>query len=206
MKTFGTRLNEVIELRKMKQAELLDKLGKSGKSVVSNWINGVAKPQADDLAKLSQILDVSVDYLLLGKETSSAKPIPFYEDIPVWMGQTNYFQENHETPTAWLSIPWLQDCDAAFPATGNSMYPRLQPGEVVLCKYFPSWREYVPYGEIFVIITKAFRTVKYIKKASKATHYLLVPENLEEHEPFEVPISEILNILIVKGSIKQNLI
>lgn len=40
-------------------------------NAVSNWENGLAKPSADDLEKLSEILGTSTDWLLKGEEKYS---------------------------------------------------------------------------------------------------------------------------------------
>ncbi len=60
----------IIELRKksgLSQEEFAEKLGLSRQSI-SKWETGEAIPDVDNLVLLSQKYDVSIDYLLLGKE------------------------------------------------------------------------------------------------------------------------------------------
>ncbi len=63
----------IIELRKqtgLSQEEFGEKLGLSRQSI-SKWETGEAIPDVDNLILLSQKYDISIDYLLLGKEHSS---------------------------------------------------------------------------------------------------------------------------------------
>lgn len=229
MTTFGDRLIETRKKKKLTQEALAQKLGVSGQKIISNWENGVAKPEMDTMLTVSEVLEVSIDWLLTGKNKYNApvtgtnmvkeefiryetaignaptKSIPYYESVEITAGKANYIQDSHEIPSDFINIPWFTDCTLAFPFAGDSMYPRLQAGEILLCKELPNWRDYLPYGEIFVIITDSLRTVKYIKRAEDNNKYCLVSEN-PHYEPFEIDKSHILNILIVKGTIKRSLI
>ncbi len=60
----------LVELRKktgLSQEEFGEKLGLSRQSI-SKWETGEAIPDVDNLILLSQKYDVSIDYILLGKE------------------------------------------------------------------------------------------------------------------------------------------
>ncbi|MDM5430772.1 MULTISPECIES: helix-turn-helix domain-containing protein [Bacillus cereus group] len=69
---FGKRLKELRKTHKMTQQDLADKISLS-KSIVSKYESGVAKPSYEALAELSQVFNVSSDYLT-GKTNS------FYKD------------------------------------------------------------------------------------------------------------------------------
>lgn len=71
---------------------------------------------------------------------------------------------------------------------------------IILGKEFTEWRDFVPFGEAFLVITDSMRMVKYVKKASTAGHYLLASEN-SHYEPFEVPKDRIRRMFIVKVAI-----
>ncbi len=65
----------IIELRKktgLSQEEFGEKLGLSRQSI-SKWETGEALPDVDNLILLSQKYNVSIDYILLGKEHSSTQ-------------------------------------------------------------------------------------------------------------------------------------
>lgn len=68
MENFGLRLKESRKIKNLRQADLALKLGMEKHNAVSNWENGISKPTADDLQRISEILEVSIDYLLKGEK------------------------------------------------------------------------------------------------------------------------------------------
>ncbi len=65
----------LVELRKqtgLSQEDFAEKLGLSRQSI-SKWETGEAIPDVDNLILLSQKYDVSIDYILLGKEHSTTE-------------------------------------------------------------------------------------------------------------------------------------
>ena len=67
MKIFQTRLTEQRKLNHMTQRQVAEHLGISQPSYI-RYENGSAEPSLDALAKLADLFDVSVDYLLGRKE------------------------------------------------------------------------------------------------------------------------------------------
>lgn len=57
------KIKETRKLKNMTQKELADKIGVNY-SVISRYENGTIAPSASRLAKIAEVLDVSVDYLL----------------------------------------------------------------------------------------------------------------------------------------------
>ena len=68
METFGERLRQLRKDKNIEQKTLASMLGKENNSIISNWENDRAKPSADDLVRLADILNTSIDYLLVGKQ------------------------------------------------------------------------------------------------------------------------------------------
>lgn len=66
METFGERLN-LLRRKKGWSLEYLASFFGVSKSATSSWEIGKSKPNADDLVKLSELLDTTPNYLLLGK-------------------------------------------------------------------------------------------------------------------------------------------
>ena len=66
-KKVGERIKELRQKANLTQAELADKMGFTSQTV-SNWESGSREPDISALAKLSSLFNVSLDYLLLGKE------------------------------------------------------------------------------------------------------------------------------------------
>lgn len=68
MENFGNRLKQKRKAKNLTQGQLAQLLGMEKHNAISNWENDVAKPSADDLEKLSEILETSTDWLLKGAE------------------------------------------------------------------------------------------------------------------------------------------
>ncbi|VIQ83164.1 Cro/CI family transcriptional regulator [Streptococcus pneumoniae] len=66
MSIFSERLKELRKEKKLTQTELASKLDISQKSY-SNWESGKAEPTLDNIIKLADLLEVSLDWLF-GRE------------------------------------------------------------------------------------------------------------------------------------------
>lgn len=73
MKEFGPRLRELREARELSQRELASLLGIDYMQVY-RYEKGVNVPSADSIVKLAQILRVTTDELLTGRETAVEAP------------------------------------------------------------------------------------------------------------------------------------
>ncbi len=81
-KEFGKRLFEIRKSKKLKQQDLMEMIDAPTVQMISNWENGHAFPSSTYLIILAKKLDVSLDYLLLGKETNTqSKNINTYKDV-----------------------------------------------------------------------------------------------------------------------------
>lgn len=175
---------------------------------------------------INKFIDISADWLLSGKgpmlksdmkiqELNNFK-IPEkridHQEIPLYnleatAGLRELFSSN--TPSEILDtikIPNLPRCDGAITITGDSMYPLLKSGDMVL--YAKTSVENIFYGEMYLIGIKLndldeFVTVKYIQKSDIKDHITLVSQNTD-HSSKDIPISSIIAIAIVKASIRIN--
>jgi phage repressor protein C with HTH and peptisase S24 domain len=95
--------------------------------------------------------------------------------------------------------------ESLFPLCGNSMSPVYQPGEMMLCREFDTWREFLPFGEAFLVITNGFSTVKYVKRGKDENTLLMVSAN-RNFEDFEMPKNLILKMFLITGSITRNIL
>lgn len=70
MTTFGERLKELRIRKGLTHQEIADYLGVS-RSTISYYENGKNEPRIEGLIKLAELLEVSLDYLITGKENES---------------------------------------------------------------------------------------------------------------------------------------
>lgn len=62
MKIFGARLREVRKSKKLTQKELADKFG-TNRVNVTKWETGRTEPSLENLVKLADLFEVSLDWL-----------------------------------------------------------------------------------------------------------------------------------------------
>ena len=72
--TLGERIAAARNRAGLTQLQLAQELGLQ-LFQVADWERGAAEPSLEQMAALCRVLDVTSDYLLLGKEPESAKPI-----------------------------------------------------------------------------------------------------------------------------------
>ena len=70
--TIGNRIKRLRQERGWSQAQLGQRLGVHQKQV-SGYERGVHVPSAEMLAKISEVFDVSLDYLIIGGQTGSRR-------------------------------------------------------------------------------------------------------------------------------------
>ena len=72
---FGDRVQKIREIRGMKQIDLAIQLGYASERQIHRIESGDSSCSIDKLFELSQILDISTDYLLYGKVNESHQNI-----------------------------------------------------------------------------------------------------------------------------------
>ena len=175
----------------------------------------------------SSFTTISRDWLLTGKgsmlvgdgvstpdpEQSPAPLTPktavrYYPNIPITASHIEDMPNPsyEDTECQLLTIPGFEGC-VAFPAVGDSMYPRISNGDIVV---FREWQEsYISNGEIYLIITRlGDRTIKYLTQITDddgGKHYLCRSANPDQdkYAPFEIDGDDIVRLYSVHGCIKK---
>ena len=208
-------MNERVKLiRKqlgMTQEQLAQRLG-IGKAALSMIETGKAGLSARNRNILVQELNVNPDWLETGKgnmfnaepdltaymhRTDNSLPlqsVPLYS-IEGTAGLVPLFSDRTQTkPVNFIHIPNLPKCDGAIYIVGDSMYPLLKSGDIVL---------YKQYLLSIDIDGEEYVTVKYIQKSDREGYVKLVSQNVH-HADKDVEISRIRAIALVKASIRMN--
>jgi len=106
-----------------------------------------------------------------------------------------------------IKIPHLPKCDGAISITGDSMYPLLKSGDMVLYKEIPL--DSIFYGEMYLLSYKIddweeYVTVKYVQKSDLGDEYLKLVSQNQHHQPKDVLKAHITAIAIIKAFIRIN--
>ncbi len=134
--------------------------------------------------------------------------VPLY-DITATAGLKELFDDKKRTEVLdTIHIPNLPRCDGAITVAGDSMYPLLKSGDMVL--YAETTVEHIFWGEMYLLGIRLddfdeYITVKYVQRAEREDYIRLVSQNAH-HDPKDIPIDAIKAIALVKASISINTI
>ena len=217
--SFATNLKKLRTDKGFSQQECADSLGIK-RTTLANYENGVSEPDIDKIKEIANFFGKTLDEIMGGKLKGNAKAssvvaepsvagIPYY-NIETAASDVEIFNDTPEQIAAKISIPGFEDCEAALPIFGHSMYPTYENGCIVLCKRIKDL-DVISYGEVYLIVTAEQRLLKRVQKSTLKDTVLLVSDNDElrnngtrRYEPFDLPKKKIKHLFIVKGSIKRN--
>jgi transcriptional regulator with XRE-family HTH domain len=134
--------------------------------------------------------------------------IPLY-NLEASAGLVELFEHyNEKTPLDYISIPNLPKSDGAVFVTGDSMYPLLKSGDIVIYKMIHNIDEGLFWGEMYLIsITvddEEYVSVKYIQKSEKGENFIKLVSQNSHHQPRDVEKSRIRALAMVKASVRIN--
>ncbi|ABQ05105.1 putative phage repressor [Flavobacterium johnsoniae UW101] len=106
-----------------------------------------------------------------------------------------------------IKIPNLPKCDGAISVTGDSMYPLLKSGDIVL--YKETEFENIFFGEMYLLSVKLndweeYITVKYVQKSDLGSEFVKLVSQNSHHQPKDIHISKISALALIKASIRIN--
>ncbi|WP_286971064.1 S24 family peptidase [Flavobacterium sp. UBA4854] len=106
-----------------------------------------------------------------------------------------------------IKIPNLPKCDGAISVTGDSMYPLLKSGDIIL--YKETEFENIFFGEMYLLSVKLndweeYITVKYVQKSDQGQEYVKLVSQNSHHQPKDIHVSKISALALIKASIRIN--
>ncbi|MPM94891.1 hypothetical protein SDC9_142040 [bioreactor metagenome] len=133
--------------------------------------------------------------------------VPLY-DLEATAGLTELFDsgKSHKILDT-IKIPNLPRCDGALPITGDSMYPLLKSGDIILFKQTSV--ENIFFGEMYLLSVKIdhweeYVTVKYVQKSDKGENFVKLVSQNQHHQSKDIDVKHIIAIAMVKASIRYN--
>lgn len=181
------RIKQLLEQHKATQKELCDYLG-LGKNTFSDWLGGRSKSYLKLLPQIAEYFGVSVDYLL-GKTDTKKEPanilpvgelikMPVIASVRAGYGGTAV----EEVEADWEAVPLSmlrgyapEEC-RLLRVKGNSMWPRILDGDLVLVHLQSS----VDSGDIAIVIYDSDEaTIKRVRYVNGEDWLELIPSNPE---------------------------
>lgn len=225
MGTIGERVRLMRKQLGLTQEQMAQRLG-IGKAALSMVETGKARLSSRNKNILVQDLNVNPDWIDTGRgKMFNAEPdltsfshrtdrslplqsVPLYS-IEGTAGLVPLFEQHNEVePINFINIPNLPKCDGAIYVVGDSMYPLLKSGDIILYKQLNDVRD-VFWGDMYLLSIdidgEEYITVKYVQKSDHDGFIRLVSQN-QHHADKEVEISRVRAIALIKASIRMHTI
>lgn len=139
------------------------------------------------------------------REAHDDLTVPLY-NIDAAANLLTIFENKHQNIIDTIRIPDMPRCDGAISVRGDSMYPLLKSGDIVIYKEIYDFN-LVVYGEMylvdFTLNDDDFLVVKYVNKSDRDRCIRLVSYN-QHHDPMDIEVSCIRAMALVKASIRFN--
>lgn len=144
MDTIASRLRTALEMRGMKQAELVELTG-IGKSSISTYLRGSYIPKQKNIYKMAKALNVNEAWLM-GEDVDPTRQNAYSEPSDSSLVTIHYagpvaahfdatpddVYEQRTIPAEWIGRRRPEDFFLAT-VSGDSMYPQFQDGDEILC-------------------------------------------------------------------------
>lgn len=202
------------------KSDIAKKLG-TYNHVINSILKGERNITVDQLYKLFEIFDIDANYVFGFNETmfsgSNAAGSSFSTrsmDERDFGGRLNitlvpnramagYALEHHDdtflSELPKFSIPNLEGKLIAFEINGDSMYPTITNGDIVVCE--PLERgDPLRDNNVYVVVTDVVvaKRIQQIRDEHSTTQLRLISDNNAVYKPYEVDLEDIRQILRVK--------
>lgn len=189
--------------------EVLAKILSNDENLSSEWlILGVGQMLKQDEHIVSVVKEPGHVYKPKSREKVEEQSIPLY-NIQASAGLVTLFSDaNQQNPIDYITVPNLPKCDGAVYVTGDSMYPLLKNGDMVMYKQVRDFEFGLIWGEMYIVNLDIdgddYISVKWLHKSEKGDDWIkLVSEN-RHHAPKDYPMSKVRSMALVKATLRIN--
>lgn len=195
------KINRLKEENTSPSFEILNDISTKFEKINPGWLlTGKGKMINEDQADISPICSQKV-----AEKKEDMQNIPLY-DIKAAAGLKLLFAGGKQNIVDTMRIPNLSKVDGAMFITGDSMYPLLKSGDIVVFKQIHNI-EYLHLGDIYILAYEIdgdeYVVVKYVNKSEKDGHVKLVSYN-GHYPPIDIPVAAINTIALVKACVRYN--
>lgn len=201
--SFSQIINEKVPL----SDKFIDKICSVDENINKVWI----QTGKGEMLKSTNLLQVNETAAVYNHKTDSpiaGQKIPLY-NIEATAGIVTLFNDTAETkPVDYIQIPNLPKCDGAVYISGDSMYPLLKSGDIVMYKVIHNIKDGIYWGEMYMISIDQdgdeMVTVKYIQKSEKGEKYIKLVSQNKHHDDRDVSLNKVRALALIKASIRIN--
>lgn len=177
----------------------LDRISKMYPSLNKTWLltgegemltTDNAPPEEEKSAEHSQLIPAP-----------PGKGIPLIP-LPAMAGFLKGSADLDRNDIEWYYVPAFSDCTFLIRVKGDSMYPRYLSGDIVACREVHDTGTFFQWGKAYVLDTDQGVVLKRVRRSERPDHILCVSDN-PDYEPFDVPVTSIYHLAIVRGLIRE---
>lgn len=130
--------------------------------------------------------------------------VPYY-DVDFIGGFDLVFNAQNAHPEYYIDHPIYNKADCWCNVSGHSMEPVISHGDTIALKRVEGWSDFLPFGEIYAIVTDEHRTIKRVTRSDRGDDFFtLVPENkADEYRAQDIPKRLITHVFKVLGAVKR---
>lgn len=227
----SSRLQKMLDFIGLNAPEFAKKLEYNRPQTIYDILSGKVKPSYDffhklELSEYSELFNFRwiiggkgemlrqnaiITPLSVNRKTKDGiienQEVPYYDFAAVAGLQELFDSGTPQTVLQTIKIPNLPKCDGAINVTGDSMYPLLKSGDIILYKQITV--DDIFFGEMYLlsILTKGqeeYVTVKYVQKSDLGNEYVKLVSQNQHHQPKDFKKNDISAIAIVKASVRFN--
>jgi phage repressor protein C with HTH and peptisase S24 domain len=217
----GTFVKEKINEAGFSLADVANKLEVSPQTLQSRLKADDIK--VDSLRSIAKAINKSLYYFLnddelpayqqaktfsdVAEKKIDSQSIPLY-NIEASAGLVPLFRNSDEHIIDYINIPNLPNCDGAVYVTGDSMYPLLKSGDIVLYKQIKDIKNNIFWGEMYLISVdmdgEEYISVKYVQRSDEGKEFIRLVSQNQHHQPKDIHLKRVRALAIVKASVRMN--
>lgn len=141
-------------------------------------------------------------------EKKEEMQVVYLYDFNASAGLRSLFDNTKQNIIDSIKIPNLPKCDGAIHIVGDSMYPLLKSGDIILYKQMPLDIENLLYGEMYLlsydIDGEDYIVVKYVRKSGKGEPFITLGSENPEHAACDIDFRRVNALALVKASVRIN--
>ena len=134
--------------------------------------------------------------------------VVYLYDFEAAAGLKALFDNRSQNIIDTIKIPNLPKCDGAIHIVGDSMYPLLKSGDIILYKQMPLDIANLLYGEMYLLSYDIdgddYIVVKYIRKSDRGEPFVTLGSENPAHAPRDIDFQRINALALVKASVRIN--
>lgn len=212
MGTILTRIQEICTKENISLGAMERIIGAS-KGVLSRAISNGTDIQSKWIQRIVENYPLySADWLLTGigsiTKNESELKLSFnplegkpYFDVDFIAGFDDIINSQVTIPANNIIIQGFDKADLWCNVSGHSMEPKISHGDIIALRRCTV--EDIQYGEIYAVVMDNIRTIKIIRKSDDPKKLRFIPINIDNYDETEYPVSRIIHIYEVIGSISK---